>query len=86
MKYINIACNFLSFGLLSIFLLQIYQQTAVGTTISNEHGDPINYWSTNLIIVPITFFALSIFCFWLAYWDHYDQQQKENKEKENNQK
>ncbi|GAY73437.1 hypothetical protein [Lentilactobacillus kosonis] len=81
MKYINLACMFLSFGLLTCFGLQVIQKFADATTVSDANWDHINYWASDLIIVPLIFLGLTIFCFWLAYWDYYDKNHTINKKK-----
>ncbi|GAY73463.1 hypothetical protein NBRC111893_1609 [Lentilactobacillus kosonis] len=57
MNYINLACMFLSFGLLTIFALH------------------------PMLVIPLVFLGLTIFCFWLAYWDNYDKKNNQNNKK-----
>lgn len=78
MQYIHISVIFMSFGLLTTFLLQIVQLVADFYTENAATGGPNNYWASNMILVPLAFVGLFIVTFVMGVYQIY-QEKKQNK-------
>ncbi|MCT2881369.1 hypothetical protein EFM33_01105 [Lentilactobacillus buchneri] len=81
MQCIRISAVFLSFGLLTTFLLQIIQLVSNFYTVDSANDEPINYWASSMILVPLAFGALFIITFALGLYQIYQEKKQSKKSK-----
>ncbi|AEB72547.1 hypothetical protein [Lentilactobacillus buchneri] len=81
MQCIRISAVFLSFGLLTTFLLQIIQLVSNFYTVDSATDEPINYWASSMILVPLAFGALFIITFALGLYQIYQEKKQSKKSK-----
>ncbi|AFR99410.1 hypothetical protein [Lentilactobacillus buchneri] len=80
MKYLQTSAVFLSFGLLTVFFMQIIQEISDTFTIGGGPTDaPINYWASSMILVPLAFGALFIITFALGMYQIYQEKKQSKK-------